>query len=60
MEDCAAMGINPPMSASDIPSVREQVKEKLDFWKKDQDAQTEKVFPPPSLPITHSHQLAIS
>jgi uncharacterized coiled-coil DUF342 family protein len=45
MEDCAAMGINPPMSASDIPSVREQVKEKLDFWKKDQDAQTEKVNP---------------
>jgi len=42
MEDCTAMGINPPMSASDIPSVREQVKTKLDFWKSDQDAQTER------------------
>ncbi|PBP26145.1 nuclear segregation protein [Diplocarpon rosae] len=42
MEDCAAMGLEPPMSAGDIPEVREKVKAKLDFWKKDQDAQTEK------------------
>ena len=46
MEDCAAMGIDPPMSASDIPAVREKVKAKLDHWKSDQDAQTERVRPP--------------
>ncbi|KAH8820132.1 nuclear segregation protein [Xylogone sp. PMI_703] len=42
MEDCNAMGINPPMSAADIPAVTEKVKEKLEFWKKDQEAQTQK------------------
>lgn len=44
MEDCAAMGIDPPMSASDIPETREKVKAKLDFWKSDQEAQTKKVY----------------
>lgn len=43
MEDCAAMDIEPPMSAAEIPAVREKVKAKLEFWKKDQAAQTEKV-----------------
>lgn len=43
MEDCAFMSIEPPMSATDIPSVREKVKAKLDHWKADQDAQTERV-----------------
>lgn len=43
MEDCSAMGIDPPMSAADIPAVREQVKAKLDHWKADQDAQTQRV-----------------
>ncbi|CRK21836.1 hypothetical protein BN1708_003452 [Verticillium longisporum] len=42
VEDCAAMGIDPPMSAADIPSVTEQVKAKLDHWKADQAAQTKK------------------
>jgi len=42
MEDCSAMGIDPPMSAADIPAVREKVKAKLDHWKADQDAQTER------------------
>ncbi|KAF3350794.1 Heat shock protein 60 [Verticillium dahliae VDG2] len=42
VEDCAAMGIDPPMSAADIPSVTEQVKAKLDHWKADQAAQTQK------------------
>jgi uncharacterized coiled-coil DUF342 family protein len=45
MEDCAAMGLEPPMSASDIPAVREKVKAKLDHWKADQAAQTERVCP---------------
>ncbi|EKD19766.1 uncharacterized protein L3040_001888 [Drepanopeziza brunnea f. sp. 'multigermtubi'] len=42
MEDCAAMGLEPPMSAAEIPEVREKVKAKLEFWKSDQAAQTEK------------------
>ncbi|KAH6716963.1 hypothetical protein BKA61DRAFT_315791 [Leptodontidium sp. MPI-SDFR-AT-0119] len=44
MEDCASMGLEPPMSAADIPEVREKVKAKLDFWKSDQEAQTKKVI----------------
>ncbi|RDW91812.1 hypothetical protein BP5796_01206 [Coleophoma crateriformis] len=42
MEDCAAMGIDPPMAAADIPAVLEKVKAKLDHWRADQDAQTER------------------
>ncbi|PMD47687.1 hypothetical protein L207DRAFT_415473 [Hyaloscypha variabilis F] len=42
MEDCSAMGIDPPMSAADIPAVREKVLAKLKHWKEDQAAQTEK------------------
>lgn len=43
IEDCSALGIDPPMSAADIPAVAEKVKEKLAFWKADQKSQTEKV-----------------
>lgn len=43
LEDCSAMGIDPPMSAADISAVTEKVKEKLAFWRADQKAQTEKV-----------------
>ena len=43
VEDCAAMGIDPPMSALDIPGVTEKVRAKLDFWKNDQEAQTKRV-----------------
>ncbi|KAF5607845.1 brefeldin A resistance BFR1 (maintenance of normal ploidy) [Fusarium pseudoanthophilum] len=42
VEDCAAMGIDPPMSAADIPAVAEKVRAKLDFWQKDQQAQTQR------------------
>ncbi|KAF5022267.1 hypothetical protein F66182_5706 [Fusarium sp. NRRL 66182] len=42
VEDCAAMGIDPPMSAADIPAVTEKVRAKLDFWKNDQEAQTQR------------------
>ncbi|TAQ91461.1 hypothetical protein B7494_g141 [Chlorociboria aeruginascens] len=42
MEDCSAMGIDPPMSAAEIPAVCEKVKAKLDHWKADQDAQTKR------------------
>ncbi|KAH6895615.1 hypothetical protein B0T10DRAFT_222181 [Thelonectria olida] len=42
VEDCAAMGIDPPMSALDVPAVTEKVRAKLDFWKGDQEAQTKR------------------
>jgi uncharacterized coiled-coil DUF342 family protein len=40
IEDCASMGIDPPMSAADYPAVTEKVQEKLTFWKKDQKRKT--------------------
>lgn len=43
MEDCSSMGIEPPMTAADVPAVTEKVKEKLAHWKADQKAQTERV-----------------
>lgn len=43
VEDCSAMGIDPPMSAEEVPGVIEKVKAKLDHWKADQAAQTQKV-----------------
>jgi uncharacterized coiled-coil DUF342 family protein len=43
MNDCASMGIDAPMSAADIPAVAEKVRAKLDHYKSDQDAQTERV-----------------
>ncbi|KAI5463466.1 hypothetical protein BGZ63DRAFT_422817 [Mariannaea sp. PMI_226] len=42
VEDCAAMGIDPPMSALDVPAVTEKVRAKLEFWKNDQEAQTKR------------------
>ena len=43
LEDCSYMGIDPPMSAEEVPGVIEKVKAKLDHWKADQAAQTQKV-----------------
>lgn len=43
LEDCSSMGIDPPMSAEEVPGVIEKVKAKLDHWKADQAAQTQKV-----------------
>ncbi|TQV96535.1 hypothetical protein V2A60_003074 [Cordyceps javanica] len=42
VEDCAFMGIDPPMSADDVPTVVEKVQAKLNSWKADQAAQTQK------------------
>lgn len=42
MEDCASMGIDPPMSAADVPAVLEKAKAKLEHWKSDQAAQTQR------------------
>ncbi|PSR83672.1 hypothetical protein BD289DRAFT_435512, partial [Coniella lustricola] len=37
------MNIDPPMSADEVPAVIEKVKAKLDHWKSDQTAQTQRV-----------------
>ncbi|POS75452.1 nuclear segregation protein [Diaporthe helianthi] len=42
VEDCSFMGIDPPMSADEVPAVVEKVRAKLDHWKADQAAQTQK------------------
>ncbi|KAI8633397.1 hypothetical protein F5Y19DRAFT_298701 [Xylariaceae sp. FL1651] len=42
IEDCGFMGIDPPMSAADVPATIEKVKAKLDHWKSDQQAQTQR------------------
>jgi uncharacterized coiled-coil DUF342 family protein len=43
MADCTFLGIDPPMSASEVEGVLEKVKAKLEFYKSDQDAQTARV-----------------
>lgn len=43
VEDCAFIGVDPPMSSEDVPAVIEKVKAKLDHWKNDQEAQTQRV-----------------
>jgi hypothetical protein len=43
VEDCAFMGIEPPMSQDDVPAVVEKVRAKLDHWKSDQEAETKRV-----------------
>ncbi|KAK0619907.1 hypothetical protein B0T14DRAFT_431864 [Immersiella caudata] len=42
IEDCAFIGIDPPMSAADVPAATEKVKAKLEQWKADQPEQTRK------------------
>ncbi|KAI9642114.1 multicopy suppressor of BFA (Brefeldin A) [Ciborinia camelliae] len=42
MEDLTKMGIDPPFSSADVPSVTEKVKAKLAHWKEDQAAQTKR------------------
>lgn len=42
MEDCTFIGINPPMSAAEVPEVLEKVKAKIAQWKADQPEQTKK------------------
>ncbi|KAL2754329.1 hypothetical protein ACRALDRAFT_1063198 [Sodiomyces alcalophilus JCM 7366] len=42
VEDCASMGIDPPMSAADVPVVAEKVKAKLAHWQADQAAETQR------------------
>lgn len=42
----ARIGIDPPVSQSHVPIVVTQLKEKIDFWKKDQDRKTKEVCLP--------------
>ena len=47
VEDCSFMNIDPPMSQDDVPAVTEKVRAKLEHWKADQEAQTQRVSQPP-------------
>ncbi|KAL1846093.1 multicopy suppressor of BFA (Brefeldin A) [Diaporthe australafricana] len=42
LEDCSYLGIDPPMSADEVPGVVEKTRAKLDQWKSDQATQTQK------------------
>ncbi|OIW32460.1 hypothetical protein CONLIGDRAFT_642171 [Coniochaeta ligniaria NRRL 30616] len=42
IEDCAFIGVDPPMSAADVPAVTDKVKAKLEHWKKEQPEQTKR------------------
>ncbi|KAI0399380.1 hypothetical protein F4802DRAFT_40304 [Xylaria palmicola] len=43
IDDCSFLGVDPPMSATDVPAAIEKVKAKLDHWKSDQQAETQRV-----------------
>lgn len=43
VEDSTFIGVDPPMSSEDVPSVIEKVRAKLDHWKADQEVQTQRV-----------------
>ncbi|KJX93990.1 hypothetical protein TI39_contig4229g00003 [Zymoseptoria brevis] len=40
IDSLAKINVDPPMSQAEVPAVVEKLKEKLDFWKKDQDRKT--------------------
>ncbi|KAI0509258.1 hypothetical protein F5B22DRAFT_357782 [Xylaria bambusicola] len=42
IDDCSFLGIDPPMNAADVPAVIEKVKAKVDHWKADQQAETQR------------------
>lgn len=43
VQDCAYLGVEPPMSAAEVPTVVEKVQAKLAEWRANQQAQTTKV-----------------
>ncbi|KAI0489902.1 hypothetical protein F4859DRAFT_172014 [Xylaria cf. heliscus] len=53
IDDCSFLGIDPPMGAADVPAVIEKVKAKLDHWKADQQAETQRVGSPSNIHIDH-------
>ncbi|RCI14133.1 hypothetical protein L249_8059, partial [Ophiocordyceps polyrhachis-furcata BCC 54312] len=42
VEDCGFIGVDPPMSSDDVAGVIEKVRAKLEHWKSDQAAQTQR------------------
>ncbi|KAF3061578.1 hypothetical protein GL218_04053 [Daldinia childiae] len=42
IDDCSFLGINPPMGSEDVAAAVEKVKAKLEHWKSDQQAQTQR------------------
>ncbi|KAI0421067.1 hypothetical protein F5X98DRAFT_290948 [Xylaria grammica] len=43
IDDCGFLGLEPPMSAADVSAIIEKIKAKLDHWKSDQQAETQRV-----------------
>ena len=43
IEELSRVGIEPPMTQADVPTVTEKLKSKLEGWKKDQDRKTKEV-----------------
>ena len=43
VEDCTFIGLDPPMAKEEVPGVIEKVRAKLDHWKGDQEAETNRV-----------------
>lgn len=43
IDSLGKIGVDPPMSQSDVPAVVDKLKEKLDFWKSDQKKKTDEV-----------------
>lgn len=43
IDSLGKIGVDPPMAQSDVPSVVEKLKEKLEFWKGDQKRKTDEV-----------------
>jgi uncharacterized coiled-coil DUF342 family protein len=43
IENLARIGVDPPVSQSHVPIAITQIKEKIEFWKKDQDRKTKEV-----------------
>lgn len=52
IDSLGKLGVDPPMSQSDVPTVTEKLKEKLKFWKEDQDRKTKEVRLPFVLYVT--------
>lgn len=43
IDSLGRIGVDPPMSQNDVPAVVEKLKEKVEFWKGDQDRKTKEV-----------------
>jgi len=45
IEELAKVGVEPPSTQADVPRVVEQLKQKVDHWRENQDRETQKVSP---------------